>query len=211
MLKLTFLTCNWFLGTNWLLKRKMSALLIWNSLLCHYKRSSDVVFSHCYQWRKSPPMRSQQLPSCNARWAFPGADLLAASKLAPRRDSRTYSSRWGRAPRSTSPTRRPPPWPWAAWCRSPTTASKLPWQPTLALCHSVTGSLWKRRKRVCFAQTDFSRLVFRPKWLIIHVSFTPRIKTSHKLKMLKNCICPNWLFSSGFPAQIVNNSRVFYP
>ena len=40
LLKLTFLTCNWFLGTNWLLKRKMSALHIWKSFL---RNSSSLV------------------------------------------------------------------------------------------------------------------------------------------------------------------------
>ena len=30
LLKLTFLTRNWFLGTNWLLKRKMDELRAWN-------------------------------------------------------------------------------------------------------------------------------------------------------------------------------------
>ena len=42
MLKLTTLTCNWFLGTNWLLKRKIGELRIWNSFPVLYENFSTL-------------------------------------------------------------------------------------------------------------------------------------------------------------------------
>ena len=74
LVRLTFLTCNWFLGTNWLLKRKMSALHIWKSFLRN--NSSSVTEARAGINPSSSPWLSSRFSSVSPTGSYLAASLL---------------------------------------------------------------------------------------------------------------------------------------